>query len=429
MDSQQLSDREIEILLLVAQAKSNKEIASELFISVNTVKVHIANIFQKLEVNSRTEATVTGIEKGLISIPERTNGLSKDPKSLDEVITPEKLPAFSNFQKSNRYSLLILLIIILVMTITIFTLLQRDRPNQETTLQSKWQKLSNLPTIHLKPAIAVVDSLIYVIGGDSKAGPSSKMDRYNPKLDDWETLIDKPTPVSLAKAVVIGNKIYVPGGKLSNGQATNVLEVFDPDKLTWTERSKLPNPIYNYGLSVFENKIYLFGGQNEQRISWFVYVYDPIADEWFEETTLNSPGSLGLGIVQLKDKFILFGGSDGKQNFDKVSTYSPLASGDPLISWRQIATLPKDTKPDTAQLAGDFIFMLGKRGVWQFLPQNNEWILQSYQDNSMNTSEETVIASDGYLFRIGGIDSNGEISTEFHRYQVVYSVVLPNIYN
>ena len=50
-----LSERELEILRLVAQGKSNKEIASELFISVNTVKVHLAKIFQRLGVASRTD--------------------------------------------------------------------------------------------------------------------------------------------------------------------------------------------------------------------------------------------------------------------------------------------------------------------------------------------------------------------------------------
>ena len=47
MDANVLSDREIEVLRLVGQGKSNKEIAMDLDISVNTVKVHIGRIFQK----------------------------------------------------------------------------------------------------------------------------------------------------------------------------------------------------------------------------------------------------------------------------------------------------------------------------------------------------------------------------------------------
>lgn len=52
----ELSEREIEVLCLVAEGKSNSQIASELFITVNTVRFHLANVYQKLGVSNRTEA-------------------------------------------------------------------------------------------------------------------------------------------------------------------------------------------------------------------------------------------------------------------------------------------------------------------------------------------------------------------------------------
>ena len=61
-----LSPREKEILKMVADGKPNKIIADELDISEHTVRNHISNIFQKLHVNNRTEATVIAIKKGLI---------------------------------------------------------------------------------------------------------------------------------------------------------------------------------------------------------------------------------------------------------------------------------------------------------------------------------------------------------------------------
>lgn len=61
-----LSPREKEILRMVADGKPNKIIADELDISEHTVRNHISNIFQKLHVNNRTEATVIAIKKGLI---------------------------------------------------------------------------------------------------------------------------------------------------------------------------------------------------------------------------------------------------------------------------------------------------------------------------------------------------------------------------
>lgn len=52
----ELSDRELEVLRLVADGKSNSQISDELFITVNTVRFHLANIYQKLSVSNRTEA-------------------------------------------------------------------------------------------------------------------------------------------------------------------------------------------------------------------------------------------------------------------------------------------------------------------------------------------------------------------------------------
>ncbi|MFV1885460.1 MAG: response regulator transcription factor [Balneola sp.] len=51
-----ISERELEVLELVAEGLSNQEIAGKLFVSINTVKTHLSNLYEKLEVNRRTQA-------------------------------------------------------------------------------------------------------------------------------------------------------------------------------------------------------------------------------------------------------------------------------------------------------------------------------------------------------------------------------------
>src|SRR6478609_6017881 len=63
-----LSEREIDVLKLMAQGKSNKEIGSALFISEGTVKSHVKSIFAKLNVISRTEAVANATRRGLIRL-------------------------------------------------------------------------------------------------------------------------------------------------------------------------------------------------------------------------------------------------------------------------------------------------------------------------------------------------------------------------
>ncbi|MGB9593031.1 MAG: response regulator transcription factor, partial [Anaerolineae bacterium] len=63
-----LTDREMEVLRLVATGASNKEIARRLCISVRTVQVHLSNIYGKLGVRSRTEAALYAIRRGWASV-------------------------------------------------------------------------------------------------------------------------------------------------------------------------------------------------------------------------------------------------------------------------------------------------------------------------------------------------------------------------
>lgn len=61
-----LSDRETEVLLLIAQGQSNREIAQHLFLSEKTVKTHVANILQKLNAKSRTQAALYAMRANLV---------------------------------------------------------------------------------------------------------------------------------------------------------------------------------------------------------------------------------------------------------------------------------------------------------------------------------------------------------------------------
>ena len=67
---EKLSIRELEILKLAAHGLSNKDIAKELGLTLGTVKVHLANIFSKLNASSRTESVITSLRIGILSIDD-----------------------------------------------------------------------------------------------------------------------------------------------------------------------------------------------------------------------------------------------------------------------------------------------------------------------------------------------------------------------
>ena len=65
-----LSERELEVLKLAARGLNNRDIADQLFLSIRTVQAHLGNIFNKLDVGSRTEAILVGLKKGWFSVED-----------------------------------------------------------------------------------------------------------------------------------------------------------------------------------------------------------------------------------------------------------------------------------------------------------------------------------------------------------------------
>ena len=61
-----LTSRETQILKLITEGLSNIEIAKQLFVSVNTTKVHVASILQKLEVDDRLQAAVKALKEKIV---------------------------------------------------------------------------------------------------------------------------------------------------------------------------------------------------------------------------------------------------------------------------------------------------------------------------------------------------------------------------
>lgn len=64
-----LTERELEVLRLVAKGMNNREVAKELFISENTVKNHVRNILEKLQLHSRMEAVMYAMKEKLLDLP------------------------------------------------------------------------------------------------------------------------------------------------------------------------------------------------------------------------------------------------------------------------------------------------------------------------------------------------------------------------
>ncbi|HEX5941686.1 MAG TPA: response regulator transcription factor, partial [Anaerolineales bacterium] len=67
LDTGQLTEREYEVLGLIARGMSNREIAEKIFISEKTVKTHVSNILGKLHLEDRTQAAIYALKHGFVT--------------------------------------------------------------------------------------------------------------------------------------------------------------------------------------------------------------------------------------------------------------------------------------------------------------------------------------------------------------------------
>lgn len=64
----ELSNRELQVLRLIAQGKNNPQISADLNIAESTVRFHVSHILTKLEVNDRTQAVIAAVHRGIVEL-------------------------------------------------------------------------------------------------------------------------------------------------------------------------------------------------------------------------------------------------------------------------------------------------------------------------------------------------------------------------
>ncbi len=292
-----LSEREIDVLQCVSSGASNKEIASELSISQNTVKVHLRNIYTKLEVSSRTEATTAAIQQGYIAVPglenlaapaETETRIEADAAqngSAEVAAPPADLPHKRNW----RMIVLLMLLLfsgIAVLLLGLEVLNQGEAaatpdPYTETAIgDSRWSRSRPMPEGRASMAVTSVGLDIYQIGGETVEGVDGKVAIFNSVDRTWKEAAEKPTAVADAKAVELYGEIYVPGGRLPDGQPSATVEAYSPTQDAWRPIASLPQPLSG-GLALSDGAfLYVFGGWNGEDYLDTAFKYDPSSNSW-----------------------------------------------------------------------------------------------------------------------------------------------------
>jgi len=434
-----LSERESEILRLVATGASNKEIAQTLYISTNTVKVHLRNIFTKIEVASRTEAAMYAVNSGLIPGHQVAKDLSPGMvlEYEHEILPLERESKASLFARLRgiitQHQLIAAVfsgLVLLLLIALIFQLLPSDEPViSESQTKANWVSLERMPTARSGLASVVFKNEIFALGGENDEGILDKFEVFTPETGKWKSDAPMPWAATDIQAGVIGNKIYIPGGRLSSGDVSSTLSIFDPLSGEWTRGANLPVPVNGYALAVFDDVLYLFGGWDGQQFLDTVFQYDPVVDEWSEWSKMNLPRADAAAVV-IDDEIHLMGGYNKDGTLDLYQVYAPFQENSELNPWRQEASLPEPRSGMGAAAVIDVIYLVGGLGngestlqTWGYLTKTKEWLkIPAVADE--NISKIRLVLLDTEIYALGG--QVGQQATDaLKSFQVLYITVLP----
>ncbi len=441
-----LSVRELEILELVATGASNAQIAQKLVISANTVKVHLRNIFAKLEVESRTEATTLAIVNGWIRVSEGGVAVSTAPAEAEGVMIGPPQPFFPPLARWQKvFFLAILLVMIAILLLPRPRLASVSRPDPFTDYQlplslstarsqvSRWMGEGQMPTPRARLAVVSYLGRIYAIGGDTKTGISNVVEEFDAVENAWRHRASKPNAAANIGAAVIGGKIYVPGGYGAERKALDVLEIYDPATDSWSTGAHLPEPLFAYAIAAVHSKLYLFGGSNGQRYLDITLIYDTETNTWARGTPMTTPrGFLAAGVVN--DVVYVVGGYDGLGEYSLCEAYDPAKEGSRENPWSRRAAMLARRAGLAVAVVGTNLYAIG--GGWdsylyfneRYDAVNNLWA--SFETPVLGQWRTLGVASvelgqESVVYAMGGW--NGDYLSSNERYRPFFYVSLPSI--
>jgi DNA-binding CsgD family transcriptional regulator len=336
-----LSEREMEVARLLSTGASNAEIARELVISPHTVKVHLRNIFEKLQVNSRTEASMLLIQRGWVIVPgvelAQVEAAPAEPPPPPEPPPLENLPLpVARWQAPFLVGALLLSLALVLL------------PNMVSSAQAPLNLLTD--------------------AGQPLTAPASV--RLEPR---WEMRTPLQAPLSRLAMVALNNHLYAVGGETSSGEAADTVAVYDLDTNEWSQATPLPQPLANAALAAANGRLFVAGGAGPgtaasvngnlnsgagaHNLSDRLYALDTATGEWSDVGSLPEPLA-GAALVTDSESLYLIGGWDGHNMRDEIWRY-PIGAAATPGSWQLLGHLSTPRAFLGAAMVGGEIYIAG----------------------------------------------------------------------
>jgi DNA-binding CsgD family transcriptional regulator len=454
-DENPLSEREMDVARLLTTGATNAEIARELVISPHTVKVHLRNIFEKLQVNSRTEASMLLVQRNWLTIP----GVEVAPVEIATAAPPpDPAPLGHLAMRISGWQIYYLVgavaLCLLGLLLPNVRIQGAMRPpllsdGQSTVLGQpvpatllRWEPRTPLNRARSRLAVVRVEDQLYAIGGETTGGHTlASVEAYDLQVNEWQSRAALPRATANLAAAALGPYIFVAGGSTeSAASATNQVSdqflVYDTITDSWTPIGKLPYPLAGAELLAANGALYLLGGWNGQATLSEVWRYSPptLDDgaewpevaEWALITRMPTARAF-FGALFAKEELYAVGGYDGQQELTSVEAYNPATN-----AWRKLPPLP--TPRGGLQLIYDGLDLVALGGGWtQPLDTHERLDLTTHVWSNFPspfTGEWRNFGAaeyNGRIYFIGGW--SGDYLDIHLQYQSSFSLLLPVINN
>lgn len=410
-----LTERELEVVRLLATGATNKEIATALTVSPNTVKVHLRNIFAKLGAETRTAVTLAAVRNGWVDAGSvaiegatgatpapRSNGeadpgaLTSSPVSARVMVpvapAPKPLPPLSHFRK-----LALAAGVTVAAASVAVSLPARETPTAGSPLSlrtdiapggsvfrlagetSRWFERERLPAPREFSVAAASGERLYLIGGVAGApdgAASGDVLIYDPAANTWSLGgAAKPTPVGFAAAATIGDRIFVIGGIKADDEPTARAESYETSTGAWESLASMPFPLAGHAAASVDGRVYVFGGYSGVGLNDVTLEYDPAANAWRKRAPMPTPRALSSAAV-LGGRIIVAGGQTGGVDQAACEAYDPASD-----AWAPCARMTIRRAAFGLAAAGGALYAVGGGGASylgfseRYDPNRDAWTL------------------------------------------------------
>jgi len=241
-------------------------------------------------------------------------------------------------------------------------------------------------------------SIYAVSGGRSVNLVFTSLEKYTIATNTWEYVSGLlPRMLGSAEYVSGTGKIYVFNGRktYSPHYYTDTVEIIDDVSGTISYSASNPYPVEEVGSAVWDSKIYVFGGSNDNEYSKRLYEYNPITDTWVQLQDMpeakETKGTIVDGVLYV------FGGRSEMGSSDRIDAYNIQNA-----SWTSLGTMPIEISQYAVTKSGLLIWIVGSAQdgnlIAVYNTESNQFMQVSSNMTRRKAGGAAIIGQNLYVF-------------------------------